>query len=138
MAVVLNKAKLLRTDLLRIITLRALEFSDADRRRLPAGDYELADSFRVRIEGTIRVAADGKQLVVARADTWGLLALALDKLNTVTLDSLLAEYFAGDVSARAEALKKRTKRAIRKIKGSTSQPVRGKITKELCVSWKGI
>jgi len=135
MAVLLNKKELTDGDMLRVIALSALELPDEDRSRLKAGDYTIDEAFAAQITGTIRVGEDGTQEVVAKADVWALLALALNKLNTVTLDSLLAEYFDGDLKGAAAELKKRTTRAIRKLKGATKTSVKGKITKDLEICW---
>ena len=136
MAVVLNKRDLTDADVLRVLALSALRLSEADRSRLAPGEYKIDDAIFVHIGGTIRIGADGTQEVVAKVDTWGLLSLALDKLNTVTLERLLEEYFDGDVAAAGAELKKRTTRAIRKLKRATRTSVQGKITKDLEINWQ--
>ena len=135
MAVVLNKKALTDADILRVIALSGLELPDDDRAKIKPGSYKINETFAAEIKGEIRVGADGTQEIVAKADAWGLLALALNKLNTVTVDHLLKEYFDGAAKAAAAELKKRTAKAIRKLKGATKSKVRGKVTKDLEVRW---
>ena len=136
MAVTLNKKTLSDADILRVIALAGLELSDEDRGRLKPGTYRLNDTVIIGILGEIHVGDDGVQEIVAKADVWALLALALNRLNTVTVEHLLYEYFHGDVVMAAAAdLKKRTVKAIRKLKGATRTSVKGKITKDLEIRW---
>ena len=96
--------------------------------QLPVGPYEV--DFVLRVHGTFNKGKDYEQKYVAKADPWGLLALALSKLNGVTVESLVAEHLRlkeaktdGD-----QRLKERADEAIQKVKAPTYQVANGKVS----------
>lgn len=95
---------------------------------LPPGKHEVDYVFR--LTGSFKKGKDYDQKLVAKADAWGLLAVALSKLNSVTVESLTREYaeLKADGKALADQIQQRADTAIRKIKASTSTRMNGKIT----------
>ena len=90
----------------------------------------------VRILGSINRLADTTGVIAQKAEPWALLAAALDKLNGVTVESLVAEAekLRSD-EAKMEAIKERTAAALVAIKGKVTGPIsgqtRGTLTVEL-------
>jgi hypothetical protein len=56
---------------------------------LPAGEYTV--DAMVHVLGTIKKGEDYNQVIHQSADPWGLLAMALSKLNGVTVEALIKE-----------------------------------------------
>lgn len=95
------------------------------RTNLTPGQH--AVDFAVRITGTISVGESYEQQIVAKCDAWSLLAVAMSKLNGVTLGSIVREAESADgaeIKAQAAA-------AISKIKAATVTPCSGKIKTDL-------
>ena len=90
----------------------------------------------VRITGSLRVGEDYEQQLAAKADPWGLLAVALSKLNGVTLAALVreAQEAAPD---NARAIKQRAQEALASVKAPTLSPCRGKVTTDLEIEIMG-
>lgn len=99
------------------------------RADLSAGKY--AVDFLARISGGLNVGEDYDQNIVAKADPWKLLAVALSKLNGVTVESIVRE---AEVDALdTEDIERRAKTAIAAIKAGTVTVCRGKVTTTLDV-----
>ena len=98
------------------------------RAEVEPGDYDI--DVTVRVQGKLTVASDYESHIVAKADPWALLAVALDKLNGVSVDKLVSE--AEQIAkARVIAVKKDTKTAMDRIKGKTITPCKGKVSAKL-------
>lgn len=109
-------------------------FPDPDmpigRDGLEEGEY--AVYLKIRLIGTVKVGADYDQRVVAKADPWKLLAVALSKLNNVTIASLVREAEALTVDEGTDKrIKKEAAVAIDALKESTVTRMRGKVTTDL-------
>lgn len=100
--------------------------------RLAVGSHVVEDTITLKIRGTVTVGEDYDQKLVAKADPWALLALALTKLNGVTVDALVREAVTTDLSDAT--IKDRADEAIQAIKEITWSPCKGKVTKKLVVS----
>jgi len=100
---------------------------------LTVGKHEV--DVTVRIVGTIGKGADYEQKVVAKADPWGLLAVALSKLNGVTVDSLTREALGLSEDALT-AIKEQAKESIAAVKGPTLTKCNGKVTANLTATVK--
>lgn len=108
--------------------------SDAARDLVTPGVYEV--DFTARVSGSIRVAPDQTAKVPMAADPWGLLALALSKLNETTLDALVTEHLERLDNAQAldgESVKTRALAAIERVKTATTTTRRGPVTTALTV-----
>ena len=95
---------------------------------LKAGTYPV--DFTVNIHGQVTKGKAYNQNIVAKANPWGLLAVALSKLNGVTVESIIrdAEVIAeGDISQ----IKEQAELAITKVKANTTQACTGKVTTNL-------
>jgi len=97
---------------------------------LPAGKHEI--DLTVRIQGTINKGESYNQQIVEKAEPWSLLAVALSKLNGVTVESLVKEALAG--GPEVAAIKEQANSAIKAIKGTTSTTCAGKVTAKLTVT----
>ena len=82
----------------------------------------------VALRGTFRIGHDYEQRIAPAADVWGLLAVALSKLNGVTVDALLEAYESGEFDTAA--VKAQAAEAVAKIKDSTLRVCKGKVTVE--------
>jgi len=80
----------------------------------------------VRVDYCLKVGEDYEQQIVAKADPWALLAVALSKLNGVTVDSLTRE--ALEAGADVADVKARAKAAIGALKSPTTTRCNGKTT----------
>lgn len=108
------------------------------RKDLSVGTH--AVDFSAHFKGTVTVGADYEAAIVQKAEPWGLLELALSKLNGVTIDSIVAEHLAkfadtDDEPESVKALKDSVKNAIATIKGSTVGVCKGKVTTKLEVTF---
>ena len=105
------------------------------REKLDPGEYQVDAT--VRVTGVVRVGEDYTQRITANANPWGLLAVALSKLNSVTVESLVREadrVAAGvtkDIQARATS-------AIQEIKAATERTCAGKVTHTLTLETLGV
>ena len=89
-----------------------------------------AVDFLLRIRGSFKVGEDYEQRLVAKADPLALLAVALSKLNGVTIDALVKEALEAD-PAEIKAIKAQAAEAVEALKAPTMSVCRGKVTTEL-------
>lgn len=86
-------------------TLFALDVADIGKllnvTRLPVGTHTIEETVMLKVSGTVTVGKDYDQRIVAKADPWKLLQVALSKLNGVTVDSLVEEAAAGELDTKA-------------------------------------
>lgn len=92
------------------------------------GDYEI--DVLVRLHGSIRVGEDHEAEVTAEIPWQRVAAVLFDKLNGVTIESVLSEAL-GDVDL--DGIKAEAVAAMRALKGSTLQTVKGKVTQKLAI-----
>lgn len=84
----------------------------------------------VRLVGTLKKGEPFETAVAAAANPWRLLAKALSKLNSATIESLVRESL--EVSDEEEsAVKDEAKKAIESIVASTTRKQTGRITGQL-------
>lgn len=100
------------------------EFKAASANVSP-GDH--AVDFLLRVSGQFTKGADYDQRISAKADAWGLLALALSKLNGVTVESLVREW-VGFAPENANEIKAQATKALGKIKADTYTSCTGKVS----------
>lgn len=103
--------------------------------RLPVGTHMVEETVTLRISGEVKVGEDYKQKLVAKADPWLLLSVALSKLNGVTVEALVREAVNTDLSD--EKIKDKADEAIAAIKEITWSDCKGKVTKKLAVEVVG-
>jgi len=116
---------------LNAVTLTALakvisEAASAARDSLDVGDHAVDDRVTIDVAGTIRVGEDYDQKIVAKADPWLLLGIALSHLNGVTIESIVAEALNAEVSGKD--IKAKADAAIAAVKAPTLTACRGKVT----------
>ena len=83
----------------------------------------------VRIEGTIKVGEDFEKKQTNKLDWIGLCALALSKLNGVTVESLVAEFEKNGVDGKV--VKKLAQDKIDVLREKTWQTTKGAVTTQL-------
>jgi len=83
----------------------------------------------VHIEGTIKVGEDFEKKQTNKIDWIGLTALALSKLNGVTVESLIAEFEANGIDG--STIKKQAQEKIDALRESTMQLTKGAVTTQL-------
>ena len=101
------------------------------RGEISTGAHEI--DITVRIQGGIKVGEDYDQVCAPAADPWGLLAVALSKINGVTLDAIVKEHLDA-TPERITEIKEQAKGAIAQIKAPTKKPCKGKVTTFLKVT----
>jgi hypothetical protein len=92
---------------------------------IPVGTHPV--DVTVRLTGTLTKGEDYDGQIVAKADPWTLLAVALSHLNGVTVESITREALAADPALVAD-LKKGAQAAIEAVKGLTVTRCNGKVT----------
>jgi len=140
-------------------TLFALDVADIGKllnvTRLPVGTHVIDETVMLKVSGTVTVGQDYEQRIVAEANPWKLLQVALSKLNGVTVDMLVEEAEKGELDTNAtkteievafgKVLTRKEKKeyaaaveraehageAIDKIKEGTWKPCKGKVTKKI-------
>ena len=111
----------------KIAIAKAIKGVTAESKNLEVGEY--AVNMDVHIEGVIKRGADYEQEIVEKAEPWSLLAIALSKLNNVTIESLVRE--AQSDNPEVAEIKEKANAAIAEIKGKTKTACNGKITVKL-------
>jgi hypothetical protein len=89
--------------------------------------------FTVRIAGSLDRRGDCNQRYVARAEPWLLLAVALSKLNGVTVESIVREALTADPKLVA-SLQKKADDAIGELKEATWKTRNGSVYAHLNVT----
>lgn len=104
------------------------------RQEIEPGEYDI--DMTVRVQGSLSVGEDYSQEIVAKADPWALLAVALDKLNGTTVEALVRD--SGEI-AKAEVVKvkEQTKAAMEALKGRTETDCKGKVQASLTATPMG-
>ena len=87
----------------------------------------------VRVTGIITKGEDYNQNIVAKADPWTLLAVAMSKLNGVTLESIVKDAL-NTPEELIEAIKLSAKTAVEAVKAPTLTACKGKVTTKLTVA----
>jgi hypothetical protein len=98
-------------------TLFALSVADITKllnvERLKPGTYQVEETVTLTITGQVKVGENYEQRVVAKADPWKLLLVAMSKLNDVTMESLVRESLNGTLETDAVELE--AKQAVGKV-----------------------
>jgi len=94
------------------------------RPTIVAGEYDV--DFIARFKGKINVGDAYNQQIVAKADPWKLLAVAMSKLNNVTVRSIVKEAEESEISS--DTVKSQAEGAIVRIKAPTNSVCQGKTT----------
>ena len=116
------------TEILALSKAVASKDVKAARNGVAVGSHNV--NFLVRVEGSMNVGEDYEKAQVCKIDWIGLTAMALSKLNGVTIESLVADYeAAGEVAL--DEIKSKAQAKIDKLKGSTIGTDRGKVTTKL-------
>lgn len=103
----------------------------AIRGDIPVGQHK--GTVRVDIAFDLKVGEDYEQRIVAKADPWTLLAVALSKLNGVTVDAIVREAIMLP-EEMAEAVKKTANDAMAAVKETTVTTCKGKVTGTVVVA----
>lgn len=95
---------------------------------LDVGEHDV--DVTVRVTGSIKRGLDYNQKIVAKADPWLLLGVALSHLNGVTVDSIVRESLTADPEL-VKSLKKTAQDAMDAVKAPTDTPCTGKVTSKV-------
>lgn len=101
----------------------------SSRADVTPGDY--SGSVTVTVDYNLRVGEDYTQNIVGKAQPWDLLAIALSKLNGVTVESIVREALSGVDTTEVKA---QAKAAMATVKGETSTECKGKVTGKATVT----
>jgi len=93
--------------------------------KLNPGEYKF--KFSISIEGSLKKGEDYLQTVPASVDPWGLLAVALSKLNDCTLESIVRDFIAFDED-QGKLVKEQALEAIQELKDGTEKVFAGKLS----------
>lgn len=97
---------------------------------LKVGTYDV--DMTVRVKGSVTKGEDYMGVIAQRAEPWKLLAVALNRLNGVTVESIVREAETLK-DEEADRLKEATAAALNAIKGETKAVQNGKtITALVC------
>ena len=108
------------------------EAASAARDALTVGDHAVDERVVLDVAGLVRVGEDFEQRVVAKADPWLLLGVALSHLNGVTVESIVAEALAAEMSGKD--IKAKADAAVAAVKAPTVTRCRGKVTTKVAGS----
>ena len=117
-------------EILPLAAAKAVDTKSAKlaREAVDAGTH--AVDFLLRIRGTFKVGEDYEQRLVAKVDFAALFAVALSKLNGVTVDALVREALEAD-PGEIKQIKAKAAEALESIKAPTMSACRGKVTTDL-------
>ncbi len=102
---------------------------EKDARKLVSPGSYSAD-FWVHVSGDIDVGEDYVRRVPQKAKPWDLLAIALSRLNGVTVESIVREALNA-APELVETVKKQAEAAIQSIKGTTETVCGGRVNADL-------
>ena len=103
---------------------------------LSAGKYAIDQT--VRIQGTITKGEDYDSIVHMAIPTWDILAVALSKLNGITIESIVKEALAmGENKEMISDVKAKAQSAIDAIKGTAVETCAGRVTTKVTFSVVG-
>lgn len=112
------------------LALSKIECGKDIRDLVDPGNYAI--DVGVHVRGGLKVGKDYESRIVAKCDPWGLLTVALSKLNNVTLNSILQEALLLQEDAeRVQNVKKEAQEVIQTLKNATLQKNKGKVTSTL-------
>ena len=100
------------------------KFKATERNEVAPGNY--AGQFTVTIQYDLRVGEDYQERIVAKADPWALVAVAMSKLNGVTIESIVRESQAHGFDLAS--VKSQVDAAMGTIKAATVTDCKGKVT----------
>lgn len=112
-----------KTALSRLLAEEAAE----SRELLAVGVHTVSETVTLTVSGTVTVGEDYEQKIVAKADPWTLLAVALSHLNGVTIESITQEALSLDPKM-VKSIKKSAEDAISTLKAPTLTHCSGKVT----------
>lgn len=97
------------------------------RELLAVGVHKVSETVTLTVTGTVTVGEDYSQNIVAKADPWTLLAVALSHLNGQTIASITQEALSLDPKM-VKSIKKQAEDAIGSMKAPTLTECKGKVT----------
>ena len=121
------------TKLIQTFTLAASKAVDTASVKAARADVSVGKhfvDFMVRVTGFLTVGEDYEQRLVAKADPFALLAVALSKLNGVTLEALVREALEA-APEEIKEIKARAAEAVQALKAPTMTVCNGKVTTDL-------
>jgi hypothetical protein len=113
-----------------VVTLLAKAFSRMAKDMRPdlmPGEYQVDEVVTFHALGGMNVGDDYPQHIANKAKPWKLLKAALDKLNGVTIESLVRESEQVDSKGEKE-LKAAVEKAAARLKAKTLTHCKGKVT----------
>jgi len=118
------------SDTLVSFALGQVPFTKEDRSILPVGTHPIDRTVNVHVKGTVTVGEDYEQRIVAKADAWKLLHVAMSKLNHVTMAAIVREALS-DEGIDTAAIKAQADECVQTLKDATMTPCKGKVTNKL-------
>lgn len=87
--------------------------------RLDVGTHKIEETITLTITGEVKVGKDYDQRIVADADPWKLLLVAMSKLNGVTMESIVKE--AQNGTLETDAVKLEAEQIVGKIQSDADK-----------------
>lgn len=112
---------------LTVLSKAVADAQKANRDSTEPGKYDAAAQVLIDVTGTVTVGEDYEQRIVAKADPWTLLAVALSKLNGVTVDAIVREALTADEKL-VKSIKAQADTAMGTLKAETVTSCKGKVT----------
>ncbi len=103
----------------------------SSRADVTPGNY--SGSVTVTVDYNLRVGEDYTQNIVGKAQPWDLLAVALSKINGVTVESIVREALEG---VDTTEIKAQAKAAMASVKAPTATDCKGKVTGKATITGK--
>jgi hypothetical protein len=123
-----NVSGLSAVETMALATVIESKIKSAARDEIAVGVYDV--NTLVRISGQVKVGEDYPKPQVNKIDWIGLVAVALSKLNGVTVEALVEEYEMLD-GVNLKDIKDSAQAKIDLLKGKTMQMDRGRVTTNL-------
>ena len=118
-----NLSPAAKTALAKLLAEEASESRDL----LAVGVHQVQETVTLTVSGKVTVGEDYPQNIVAKADPWTLLAVALSHLNEKTIESITQEALTLDPEM-VKSIKKSAEKAIGALKAPTLTECKGKVT----------
>ena len=118
------------SDALVRFALTQVQFTKEDRSIFPVGTHPIDRTVSVHVKGTVTVGKDYEQRIVANANPWLLLRIAMSKLNDTTMAAIVREALSEE-GIDTNAIKAQADECVQALRDVTKKPCKGKVTKKL-------
>jgi len=121
------------SDALVRFALTKVQFTKEDRSIFSVGTHPIDRTVNVHIKGDVTVGEDYEQRIVANANPWLLLRIAMSKLNDTTMAAIVREALTEE-GIDTDAIKAQADECVQALRDVTKKSCKGKVTNKLNIT----